>query len=289
VLAYCPVPPRGLRRDRALTGPTDVDALSLVHVGQAAAVLATRSGTLVPVTAGRVGLVPGGLGVPDRDALAPVLARWSELADRHRAVAIDLRAWHAAATAVELRIPAAARAGITAAQLAELDRGLPGPPSRATGFAPGVRAEELSRRAVEALSGELDACVAATIGAGMGTTPTGDDVICGVLAGFDLLGFEVAHKRLGAAVVPLLSATTRSSRHLLAAAAGGRYTERLIGLAAALASASAAAVHDALRSLARWGASSGLDQATGFAAAIRAGWSPALPGPGETLVGAGAR
>jgi hypothetical protein len=86
-----------------------------------------------------------------------------------------------------------------------------------------------------------------------------------------------------------LSATTRSSRHLLAAAAGGRYTERLIGLAAALASASAAAVHDALRSLARWGASSGLDQATGFAAAIRAGWSPALPGPGETLVGAGAR
>jgi hypothetical protein len=284
------VPPRGLRRDRALTGPSDVNALSLVHVGQAAAVLATRSGTLVPVTAGRVGLVPGGLGVPDRAALAPVLARWSELADRHRAVAIDLRGWHAAANAVELRIPTAARAGITAAQLAELDRGLAGPPSRATGFAPGVRAEELSRRAaVEALSGELDACVAATIGAGRGTTPTGDDVICGVLAGFDLLGFEAAHKRLGAAVVPLLSATTRTSRHLLAAAAAGRYTERLIGLAAALASASAAAVHDALGSLARWGASSGLDQATGFAAAIRSGWSPAQPGPAETLVGAGAR
>ena len=120
---------RGLRRDRALTGPTDVDALSVVYVGQAAAVLATRSGTLVPVTAGPAGLVPGGLGVPDQAALAPVLARWSELADGRRAAAIDLRAWHAAATAVELRIPAADRAGITAAQLAELDRGLPDPSS----------------------------------------------------------------------------------------------------------------------------------------------------------------
>jgi hypothetical protein len=28
-----------------------------------------------------------------------------------------------------------------------------------------------------------------TVGAGMGTTPAGDDVVCGVLAGLDLLGF----------------------------------------------------------------------------------------------------
>jgi hypothetical protein len=43
-------------------------------------------------------------------------------------------------------------------------------------------------------------------------------------------------------------------------------------------SASAPAVRTALAVLGRWGASSGLDQATGFAAAIRAG----------ALVGAGA-
>ena len=276
MLAYCPGPPRGLRRDRALTGPIDVDALSVVHVGQAAALLTTRSGTLIPVTAGPAGLVPGGLGVPDRAALASVLARWSELADGHRADTIDLRAWHAAAAAVELRVPAAAPAGITAAPLAELDRGLPDPLSRAAGFTPGERAVELARRAVEARSGELDACVAATVGAGIGTTPAGDDVICGVLAGLDLLGFEGAHGRLGAAVTPLLSATTRISRHLLAAAVASRYTEGLIVLAAALASASARAVHDALGALAQWGASSGLDQATGFAAAIRAGGPPAL-------------
>jgi hypothetical protein len=202
-------------------------------------------------------------------------------------VAIDLRAWHAAATAVELDIPAAARAGIAAAQLAELDRGLPGPPSRATGFAPGVRAEELSRRAVEALSGELDAQVAATIGAGMGTTPAGDDVICGVLAGLDLLGHAGAHERLGAAVTPLLAATTRTSRHLLAAAVAGRYIEGLIGLAAALASAPA--VRDALGALARWGASSGLDQATGFAAALREGCPPALRTATGVLAGVGVR
>jgi hypothetical protein len=294
VLAYCPGPPRGLRRDRALTGPAEVATLSVVHVGHASALLATRAGKLVPVTAGPAGLVPGGLGLPDQATLSPVLARWSELADGHRADAIDLRAWHAAATAVELRIPAAARAGITAAQLAELDRGLPDRPSHDTGFvptnfAPAERAAELARHAVEDLSGELEVCVAATVGAGVGTTPAGDDVICGVLAGLDLLGHAGAHDRLDAAVTPLLAATTRTSRHLLVAAAAGRYTEGLIGLAAAQASASASAVHDALGALARWGASSGLDQAIGFAAAIRAGWSPALRRPAGTLIGVGAR
>jgi hypothetical protein len=270
VPAYCPDPPPGLRRDRALAGRADVDALHVVYVGQAAAVLATRSGTLVPVTAGPACLAPGGIGVPDRVALAPVLARWSELAGTP-APAINLQAWHAAATAVELRIPAVDRTDVTAAQVAELDRGLPDPSLRAEGFDPGDRAEELVRLVRAAHACQLGACVAATVGAGMGTTPAGDDVICGVLAGLDLLGFEGAHKRLGAAAAKRLAYTTRSSRHLLAAAAAGRYTEGLIGLAAALVSASAPAVRTALAVLRRWGASSGLDQATGLAAAIRAG------------------
>jgi hypothetical protein len=269
VSPYRPDPPPGLRRDRALTGRAEVDALSIVYVGQASAVLATRSGTLVPVTAGPACLAPGGLCVPDRAALEPVLARWSELAGTP-AAAIDLRAWHSSATAVELRIPAVDRAGITAARLAELGRGLP-----AGGFR--ERAEELTRLAREPRVGGLGACVAATVGAGPGPTPAGDDVICGLLAGFDLFGFEGAHRRLGAAVAPLLPCTTRSSRHLLAAAAAGRYPEGLIGLAAALVSASTPAVGAALAVLRRWGASSGLDQATGFAAAIRAG---ALAGAG---------
>jgi hypothetical protein len=277
VLAHCPETPRGLRRDRALAGPTDVDDLSVVYVGRTAALLATRSGTLVPVTAGPACLTPGGFGTPHQIALAPVLARWSELADHHRVPAIDLRAWHAAATVVELRISAADRVVITPAQVAELDRGLPDPSYRAAGFVPGERAEELTRLALDGLPDEIEVCVAATVGAGPGTTPAGDDVICGVLAGLELLGFGVAHQRLGTAVTPLLSATTRSSRHLLAAAAAGRYTERLIGLAAALASGQS--VRAALDALARWGASSGLDQAIGFAAAIRAG----------APVGAGAR
>jgi hypothetical protein len=121
--------------------------------------------------------------------------------------------------------------------------------------------------------------VAATVGAGLGTTPAGDDVICGVLAGLDLLGLGDTHERLGAAVTPLLASTTRTSRHLLAAAIDGRYTEGLTALTAALASASAPAVRAALGVLRRWGASSGLDQASGLAAAIRAG----------SLVGVGAR
>jgi hypothetical protein len=261
----CPEPPHGLRRDHALTATTEVDALSVVHLGQASAMLATRSGTLVPVTASPTGLAPGGLCVPDQAALAPVRA------GAHRAATIDLRAWQAAATPVELRIPPAGRAGIAAASLAELDGGLPG-----GGFAPAERAEELAR-ALDAPPGELDACVAATVGAGIGTTPAGDDVICGVLAGLDLLGRPGAHARLGAAVTPLLAATTRTSRHLLAAAITGRYPEGLIALAAALASGSVPAVRAALAVQRRWGASSGLDQAAGLAAAVRAG---ALAGVG---------
>ena len=268
MLAHCPAPPPGLRRDRALAGPTDVDALSVVYVGRTAALLATPSGALVPVTAGPACLAPGGFGAPDQAALAPVLARWSELAG---APAIDLRAWHVAATAVDLRVPGRGRR-----------RRHPGAGRRARPVRrrPAARAPargELARIALEA--GELDGCLAATVGAGPGATPAGDDVICGVLAGLDLLGHAGAHARLGAAVAPLLAATTRISRHLLAAAAAGRYTERLIGLAAALASASAPSVRGALDALARWGASSGLDQAAGFTAAIRAG----------ALVGAGAR
>jgi hypothetical protein len=278
VQAYCPDPLPGLRRDRALSSRADVDVLSIVYVGQAAAVLATQAGTLVPVTAGPACLAPGGIGVPDRVALAPVLARWSELAGGTPAAAINLRAWHAAATPVELRIPAVNRAAISARQIAELERGLLDSSFQAGGFGPGERAEELTRLAREAHTGGLGTCVAATVGAGMGTTPAGDDVICGVLAGLDLLGFEGAHRGLGAAVAPLLSCTTRSSRHLLAAAAAGRYTEGLIGLAAALVSESTPTVRTALAVLGRWGASSGLDQATGFAAAIRSG----------ALVGAGA-
>ena len=223
------------------------------------------------MTAGPACLAPGGIGVTDRVALAPVLARWSELAGGNPAAVISLRAWHAAATAVELRIPAVDRAGITPAQLAELERGLPTSSFRAEGFNPGARAEELTRVAHDGHTGDLGACVAATVGAGIGTTPAGDDVICGVLAGLDLLGLDGVHRRLGAAVAPVLSRTTRSSQHLLAAAAAGRYTEGLTGLAAALVSASAPAVRTAMAVLGRWGASSGVDQATGFAAAIRAG------------------
>jgi Protein of unknown function (DUF2877) len=268
VLVSCPEPPPGLRRDRALTRAAGLGVLSVVHVGQAAAVLATRSGTVVPVTAGPACLVPGGLGVAHA-GLGPVLARWSGLAGGHQA--IDLRAWHAAATAVDLRLPGGARLG--AASVAELENGLPDRPSRACGFAPDECAEELVRCAFH--PDELGACLVATVGAGPGTTPAGDDVLCGVLAGLDLLGFADAHRRLGAAVTPLLSTTTRISRHLLTAAAAGRYPEPLVGLAAALTSAGA--VRDALGALARWGASSGLDQATGLAAAVRAG---TLVGPG---------
>ena len=111
---------------------------------------------------------------------------------------------------------------------------------------PGERAAELARHAVEALSGSSTrASRRPSAPASAPPRPaTTSSVACS--PGSTCSASTGAHGRLGAAVAPLLSATTRSSRHLLAAAVAGRYTEGLIGLAAALASASAPAVRDAL-------------------------------------------
>ena len=262
-------PPPGLRRDRALT--VDLDALSVVHVGQAA-LLATRSGTLVPVTAGPAGLVPGGLDVPDQVALA----RFSPAGPARRPTSGGASIC-GRGTPPRPRSSCASRRPTRGSPRRSSPSSIAASRPAAGGFAAARRAAGLARGALEAPPGELDACVAATVGAGLGTTPAGDDVICGVLAGLDLLGHAGAHGRLGAAVTPLLAAPPA-----VAAPAGSRdhrpLHRGLIALAAALASASAP------RCMPRWaparpGAPPRPRSRPGFAAAIRAG----------ALVGAGAR
>ena len=133
--------PASVATGRWQARPTSTPSRSSMS-DEPAALLATPSGALVPVTAGPACLAPGGFGAPDQAALAPVLARWSELAG---APAIDLRAWHVAATAVDLRVPAADGVVVTPAQVAELDFPLSGP---AACPAPPPRAQ-LARIALE--------------------------------------------------------------------------------------------------------------------------------------------
>ncbi|MHA7134971.1 oxamate carbamoyltransferase subunit AllH family protein [Oerskovia turbata] len=124
--------------------------------------------------------------------------------------------------------------------------------------------------AADALAGAPGALFG-LVGAGPGTTPTGDDLVVGLLAGLQATGELARARRLGEDVLGLLDRTTRASRHELAAAADGRFGEALLDVVAALTAPTARAgeLATAAARLATWGASSGRDQAHGAALAAR--------------------
>ncbi|MDR0945016.1 MAG: DUF2877 domain-containing protein [Bifidobacteriaceae bacterium] len=124
----------------------------------------------------------------------------------------------------------------------------------------------------------LTGALTALIGAGPGTTPTGDDVIAGYLAGARAAGRRAAARRLAAALPPLLDRTTAASRHELRAAAAGRFSEPLLALAARLTrprTGRAPDLEPLLTRLGTWGATSGRDQAWG----LILGLTGRAPGP----------
>jgi hypothetical protein len=91
--------------------------------------------------------------------------------------------------------------------------------------------------------------------------------VAGVLAGLRATGRTAAAETLGAQVLPLLTRTTSASAHYLAAAADGRFAERVHLLVAGLSDARAAA--RAVQAATTFGASSGFDLLSGIAAAAR--------------------
>jgi hypothetical protein len=105
------------------------------------------------------------------------------------------------------------------------------------------------------------------IGAGPGSTPAGDDVVAGVLAGLRATRNPAAATALGAQVLPLLTRTTSSSAHYLASAVDGRFADRVHLLVAGLADVRSAT--RAVRAASTFGASSGTDLLAGIAAAAR--------------------
>jgi hypothetical protein len=232
------------------SGPVDV-----VHLGQSALILRTPSGQLV-ITSAAFGLVPGGIEVTPAELL-----RLRRELDAGGAIG-DWRP--AVVEPADLRLGAVA---VDAAALTVLERAIRTP--RAIGsFDPSRQGAEAPAVSQAAVSGvPLTGTLLRLIGAGPGSTPAGDDVVAGVLAGLRATGHTTAAVVLGAQVGPLLTRTTSASAHYLTAAIDGRFAERVHLLIAGLGDERAAA--RAVRAASTFGASSGFDLLTGIAAAAR--------------------
>ena len=233
---------------------------------------------LLVVTARQAGLMPGGLCVVDpaayrglRDRLradAPsALQRWVH----DNGALIDDVDLQLGPTAVDPKAVHTMRALLRAETTPAPNGAIPVGPIRA--LAPRlVRAATAHPMlGTDALRAEL----AAVVGAGPGTTPTGDDVIVGVLAGLRAVGHDAAARRIASRLPELLTGTTRASAHYLSAACRGEFGEHVHDLVAALADP--ASVPAALAQARRWGATSGIDLAHGLAAAARSDRSVSRP------------
>lgn len=266
-------PPRRVRIAHG-RAPWAWTPLTVVHIGHSSIVLAPDPNGLpaddVALTDSLRGLVPGGICLPDPDDFAQVrdaatrsetlnLTAWAELTDR-QVTRVDLTvmpltpdcdaldAWQSEFAAEH---EGSADPVMDPWPLRDLARPL------ATAALDGGRE---NGRAVIALLRDM-------VGAGPGTTPTGDDTIVGVLAALDA-GATVmpdpdvctaARARITAALGPLLHRTTRASRHDLDAATHGYFAEKLHAVLAS--TASRALVPDAARAARAWGATSGIDLA----------------------------
>ena len=126
--------------------------------------------------------------------------------------------------------------------------------------------------ATAALAGDdLTGRVALTVGVGPGLTPSGDDVLCGVLLALRTAGALDAVAHLWSAVTLRLGATTTLSAGLLADAADGYAVSQVVRLTSALASGeTGAGVDAAAREVAAVGHSSGADLLAGLAGGLEA-------------------
>lgn len=246
--------PDFVRVDAAVPTPwlTSGD-LNVVHLGQSAVILAHRGGQLV-VTAGDFGLAPGGMQLLPSD-----LAR----------IRTDLQTGTTGFThwrppvvePVDLRIRSLR---VDVAAVSVLRHALVGRTHI------GVMNSQAQRSTAPALveSALAEEPVAGTlfrlIGAGPGSTPAGDDVVVGVLAGLLALGHDGAATAIGTAIRPLLGRTTSAARHYLMAAIDGRFAERVHLLVRGLADQPRAWA--GARAARSWGATSGMDLLAGVIA-----------------------
>ena len=248
-------------RVRRAHGRPRADAtLTLEHVGRRSVVASAPSGELVFVTGDATGLMPGGvtLGAVEFERVRRSVLR--------RRPGTDL-GWNlqrpTAPTSLSIRPttpePAAVLTWLRLLKEWDDQHG-----SELFGLA------DLRRATADLVASVPDrACgrtVARLIGAGPGTTPSGDDLIVGVLAGLWLTDAPAEREALTREVTPLLGRTTRASRHFLGHALAGDFAEPALRLVRALGGHGQVVLPAA--ALSRWGATSGVDVMYGLAAVL---------------------
>lgn len=124
----------------------------------------------------------------------------------------------------------------------------------------GIDADDVRALTTAATAHQAAAAVGAVLGRGPGLTPSGDDVLCGMLAGAVLFG--APREPIARAVLDQLAArlraTTSLSRQLLLRAVAGDAIPETAAFAAALCGSEATDTADACARLAEVGASSGI-------------------------------
>lgn len=115
----------------------------------------------------------------------------------------------------------------------------------------------------------LDRAVSGLVGAGVGLTPSGDDVLTGVLLGLRLQGCADGVRRLWRAIAPRLDRTTSLSAALLTQARDGYAVDPVVRLAKALVSGSRPEVERAVAKVLQVGHTSGADLLGGLAGCLQ--------------------
>lgn len=233
---------------------------AVIHRGRSCVLLESDLPGVLVVAGPGFGLAPGGIQLTDAD-----FARFAAAVPEGGRV--DLSTWDPGAViAADLSIRRSPIAPSALAVHREALRRTPGAPGPMDPAPIRELGDELAATALE--HGDLALPLAGLIGAGPGSTPTGDDVVVGVLAGLRAGGAPDAAFAIGDAVLPMVGRTTTASAHYLRAAAAGRFADRVRDLVAGLATAERAARESARA--ARWGATSGFDLLAGVVAAAGA-------------------
>lgn len=208
----------------------------------------------VVVTTGEVGLMPGGIHY-SRD----VFEQWRARIQGSR---VTFRSDSRALEIIEFVNLSLGRARtdqdslLLAVHL--LDRSRP----RDFGVTSVERAKSVANQACDRKTNELAESVLELVGSGEGSTPAGDDLLVGVCAALRSGGLIAEATLIAGLACDIAHRTTRASRLYLRAAEAGRFAERVHLLAGSFAHQSDAA--KIMKSIQGWGASSGLDLATGM-------------------------
>ncbi len=256
--------PAWVRVDAAVPCPwARAPETRISHRGRSVLVLGDHGAPIV-VTGSEFGLVPGGIQLSDSDfeRMRRIenetvrLSHWRPIVVVEARLSIDRALVDVqAAQAVHLALACSPRSGGAES------------PNPMDAVAVRRRGPHL---AAAALTGEgIDRALIDLVGAGPGSTPTGDDVIVGVLAGLHARGARFASSAISSRLPQLLARTTRTSAGYLTAAAEGRFADRVHVLLSHLHDARH--VREVVRLAATWGATSGLDLLSGIAASALAG------------------